>query len=45
MLGVGFDTLWNRYEKEKAEEERINALVEKKLAEREKKSKGKKAEE
>ncbi len=22
MLGVGFDTLWNRYEKEKAEEER-----------------------
>lgn len=23
MLGVGFDSLWNRYEKEKAEEERI----------------------
>lgn len=32
-------------DKAKAEEERINALVEKKLAEREKKSKGKKAEE
>ena len=23
MLGVGFDSLWNRYEKEKAEEERV----------------------
>lgn len=32
-------------DKAKAEEERINALVEKKLAEREKNSKGKKAEE